>query len=211
MAAVMRAAIYLRVSTKEQTTENQERELRAWADRLGLEKVRVYAETASGARGDRAALAQVLAGAHRREYDTLLIWALDRLSREGIGAMARYLEELKRVGVRVMSYREPWLDTAGPVGELLVAVFAWVASQERARHIERVLSGQARAREAGIHLGRPRRIVDLSAVSARREAGETWREIAVALKIPTRTLRRHAEAGQKYLSDPQVRDLREPA
>jgi len=61
----MRAALYVRVSTKEQTVENQERDLRAWAQRLGLEVVRVYADTASGARSDRAALAAVLAGAHR--------------------------------------------------------------------------------------------------------------------------------------------------
>lgn len=61
-----RAAAYVRVSTKEQTTENQERDLQQWADRLGLEVVAVYADTASGARGDRAGLAAVLAEAHRR-------------------------------------------------------------------------------------------------------------------------------------------------
>jgi len=62
-----RAALYVRVSTKDQTAENQERELRQWADRLGFEVVKVYADTASGARSDRAALAAVLADAHRRE------------------------------------------------------------------------------------------------------------------------------------------------
>jgi DNA invertase Pin-like site-specific DNA recombinase len=57
------------VSTKEQTTENQERELRQWAERLGFEVVAVYADTMSGARSDRAALAAVLTAAHRREFD----------------------------------------------------------------------------------------------------------------------------------------------
>ncbi len=85
-----RAALYVRVSTREQTTKNQELELRRWADRLGFEVVCVYSETASGARSDRVALAAVLAAAHRREFDVLLIWSLDRLSREGIGPMARY-------------------------------------------------------------------------------------------------------------------------
>lgn len=70
-----RAALYLRVNSTGQTTENQERELRRWSERLGLEVVRVYSDTASGARSDRAALAQVLAGAHRREFDALLIWS----------------------------------------------------------------------------------------------------------------------------------------
>ncbi len=146
----MIAALYVRVSTAEQTTENQERELRAWAERLELEVVRVYAETASGARRDRAALTKVLAGAHRREFDVLLLWALDRLTREGIGATARYLEQLRAAGVRVMSQQEPWLDTGGPVGELLVAVFAWVAKQEREHLGERVRAGQTRARAQGV-------------------------------------------------------------
>ncbi len=65
--------------------------------------VRVYSDTASGARSDRAALAAVLVGAHRREFDVLLIWALDRLSREGIASMTGYMEQLQRAGVRVLS------------------------------------------------------------------------------------------------------------
>lgn len=85
----MRIALYVRVSSKEQTTQNQERELRQWAERLGFEVGKVYADTASGTRSDRAALAAVLASAHRREFDVLLIWSLDRLSREGIGPMTR--------------------------------------------------------------------------------------------------------------------------
>ncbi len=59
-----RAALYVRVSTTEQTVENQERELRAWANRLALEVVRVYRDTASGTKSDRAGLAEVLAAAH---------------------------------------------------------------------------------------------------------------------------------------------------
>ena len=84
-----RAALYVRVSTKEQTTENQERDLQEWAQRLGLKVMNIYTDTTSGARADRTALAQVLAGAHRREFDVLLIWSLDRLSREGIGSGQR--------------------------------------------------------------------------------------------------------------------------
>lgn len=122
-----RACLYVRVSTAEQTVENQERELREWAGRLGFEvaPAHVYHDTASGARSDREALAAVLTGAHRRQFDVLLLWALDRLTHEGIGATARYLEQLRAADVRVMSHQEPWLDTGGPVGDLLVAVFAW--------------------------------------------------------------------------------------
>lgn len=193
----MRAAIYLRVSTKDQSTENQERELRSWAQRLGAEIVHVYSDTASGARSDRVALAAVLAGAHRREFDTLLIWALDRLSREGIGATARYLEQLRAAGVHVRSFQESWLNTGGPVGELLIAIFAWVAKQERARIAERVRAGQARARAQGVRLGRKPRAVDVDEVRRRREAGHGWRRIAKAMKTPTSTLRRKFQTCQK--------------
>jgi DNA invertase Pin-like site-specific DNA recombinase len=187
---VTRAALYVRVSTVEQNIENQERELRGWAERLGFEVTIVYADTASGARNDRAALAAVLAGAHRREFGVLLLWALDRLTREGIGATARYLEQLRSAGVRVMSYQEPWLDTGGPVGDLLGAVFAWVAKQERVRLGERVRAGQARARAQGAHIGRRPRLVDVEEVRRRRTAGDGWRRIARALKVPMTTLRR---------------------
>ncbi len=187
-----RAALYLRVSTRDQRTDAQEAELRSWASRLGLEVGRVYADTASGARGDRGALAELLAGGHRREFDTLLVWALDRLSREGIGPMVRYLDELRGVGIRVLSYQEPWLDSAGPAGELLLAVFAWVAQQERQRIGERVRAGQARARAQGAHIGRRPRLVDVEEIRRRRAAGDGWRRIARALKVPMTTLRRKA-------------------
>ncbi len=185
-----RAAMYLRVSTREQTTDTQEAELRSWAGRLGLEVARVYAETASGARSDRVAPAEVLTGAHRREFDTLLVWALDRLSREGIGPMVRYLDELRRLGIRVMSHQEPWLDSGGPAGDLLLAVFAWVAQQERQRIGERVRAGQARARAQGVRRGRKTRVVDLQDLQGRRAQGQGWRRIARAMKVPTTTLRR---------------------
>jgi DNA invertase Pin-like site-specific DNA recombinase len=191
------AALYVRVSTKDQTTENQEAELVRWADRLGSGAVRVFSDTASGARNDRTALAAVLAAAHRREFDTLLIWALDRLSREGIGPMTRYVDQLRAAGVRVLSYQEPWLDTAGPIGDLLIAIFGWVAQQERQRISERVRAGQARARAHGVHLGRRPRVVDLEEIRRRRAAGQGWRRIARAMKTPTSTLRRKFEACQK--------------
>jgi len=190
---MIRGALYVRVSTKEQTTENQERELRKWAERLGLEGVAVYADTMSGARNDRAGLAEVLTAAHRREFDVLLVWALDRVSREGIGRMVGYVEQLRAAGIRVLSHQEPWLDTGGPVGELVLAVFAWVAKQERERIGERVRAGQARARAKGVHLGRRPRMVDVEEVRRRRLAGEGWRRIAKALKVPMTTLRRKSE------------------
>jgi DNA invertase Pin-like site-specific DNA recombinase len=188
-----RAALYVRVSTRVQTTENQERELREWAERLGLEVVAVYADTMSGARSDRAALAAVLTAAHRRAFDVLLVWALDRVSREGIGRMVGYVEQLLAAGIRVLSHQEPWLDTGGPVRELVLAIFAWVAKQERERIGERVRAGQTRARAQGVHIGRRPRLVDVEEIRRRRLAGQGSRRIARALKVPMTTLRRKAE------------------
>jgi len=203
-----RAAVYVRVSAKEQTVANQELELRQWAKRVGLDVVKVYADTASGSRGDRVALSAVLAGAHRREFDILLIWSLDRLSREGIGPMVRYMDQLRAAGVRVQSHQETWVDTSSPVWDLLLAVFAWVAQQERQRIGERVRAGQARARAQGVHLGRKLRDVDLDELGRRREAGQGWRRIARAMKTPMATLRRRWKECQK--SPRELRPRHEP-
>ncbi len=187
----MCAALYVRVSTAEQTVENRERELRAWADRLELDVAAVHADTMSGARSDRASLA----AAHRREFDVLLIWSVDRLSREGIGPMVRYMDQLQTAGVRVQSHQETWVDTSSPAWDLLLAVFAWVAEQERQRIGERVRAGQARARAQGVHIGRKPRAVDVEEVRRRRADGQGWRRIARALKTPVTTLRRKFASG----------------
>jgi DNA invertase Pin-like site-specific DNA recombinase len=148
----------------------------------------------SGTRSDRAALAAVLTAGHCRGFDVLLVWALDRISREGIGRMVGYVEQLRAASIRVLSHQEPWLDTGGPVGELVLAIFAWVAKQERARIGERVRAGQTRARAQGTHIGRRPRPVDVEEVRRRRAAGQGWRRIAQALKVPSTTLRRKAGA-----------------
>src|SRR5262245_40682327 len=109
MGTGTRAAIYVRVSTDEQTTKNQEPELRKWAKRLGLKvkDVNVYRDNGlSGARRDRPGLVAMLEAAHRRHFDVLLIWALDRLSREGIAETLGYLKRLKAAGVVVRSLHE---------------------------------------------------------------------------------------------------------
>jgi DNA invertase Pin-like site-specific DNA recombinase len=193
MKGASRAALYIRVSTREQRADTQEGELHRWADCLGLEVARVYADTASGTRSNRAALTAVLADAHRRTFDVLLIWSLDRLSREGIGPMVHYFEQLRLVGLRVMSHQEPWVDTGGPAWDLLLAVFAWVAEQERQRIGERVRAGQARARAEGVKLGRKTRVVDVQDLQGRRAQGQGWRRIARAMKVPVTTLRRRWE------------------
>ena len=104
--------------------------------------------------------------------------------------MVGYVDQLRAAGIRVLSHQEPWLDTGGPVGELVLAIFAWVARQERERIGERVRAGQTRARAQGVHIGRRLRPVDVEEIRRRRAAGQGWRRIARALKVPMTTMRR---------------------
>ncbi len=188
----MRIGIYARVSTngEKQELANQLTPLREWASHLGGEVVEEYHDEASGCREDRVALKRLLENAHQGKFDILLIWALDRLSREGIAKMSGYLEKLKGCGVRVLSHQESWLDTSGPVSELLIAIFGWVAQQERNRIRERVLSGLRTAKSKGKKLGRPSRTIDLNKALKFKSQGFSIREIAQFLGVPRATLAR---------------------
>jgi len=148
----VRAALYLRVSTADQTNANQLAELEQLARARGLTPT-VYEETESAAKA-RPVLDRVLADARSGRVSAVCVWALDRLHRSMHGAINTVLE-LDRLGVRVISLREPWLDTSGPVRQLLVAIFGWMAEQERSRLIERTRAGLERARSQGKRLGRP--------------------------------------------------------
>jgi DNA invertase Pin-like site-specific DNA recombinase len=164
---------YVRVSTEDQTVENQLPDLRQLAEARGLRIGRVFAESMSAVKF-RPEYEALLKAAHSGKVGTILIWALDRLHRSMIGAMQTVLE-LDRLGVRVISVREPWLDTSGPVRSLLIAVFGWVAEQERLRISERTKAGLDRARRAGKKLGKPGFAIDLGRARALREAGCAFR------------------------------------
>ena len=145
-----RAAIYLRVSTDKQSTENQRPEVMQLAAARGFDIVEVYEEQASAAKF-RPKYEQMLKDARRGKFDTLVIWAIDRFGRSMTGNLTDVLE-LDRLGVTVVSVRESWLDTGCPVRSLLVAIFSWVAEQERARLVERTKAGLAAARRRGARL-----------------------------------------------------------
>ncbi len=155
----MRAALWLRVSTTQQDASNQEPELLALAVARGLEVVKTYrleGESAySGSTGYRAQLAAVMTDARARRFDVLLVWALDRLSREGPLAVLQLVDRLGRLGVQVVSAREPWTEAPGELRELLLAIAGWVARQESVRRSERTVAGMARAKAAGAQIGRP--------------------------------------------------------
>lgn len=188
----MKIATYIRISTNSsrQETDNQIIPLKEWAQRLSGEFIAEYVDEASGSKSDRKALQMLLEDARMRKFDTLLIWALDRLSREGIARMSGYLEILRSYGVRVLSHQEPWLDTSGPVSDLLIAIFGWVAQQERNRIRERVLCGLRSAKAKGKTFGRPKRNVNIEKALSYKEKGHSLREIAQFMGVPRATLAR---------------------
>ncbi len=154
----MRIALYCRVSKSDNSQDptNQLIPLRKFAEAIGGEVVAEYVDLRSGAKSDRVNFLKMLSDADSHRWDLLLIWSLDRLSREGISNTLAYLQRLKKNGVSVKSLQESWLDTRDTgVGELLLAIFSWVAQQERNRIRERIMAGLYRAKASGKRLGRP--------------------------------------------------------
>jgi DNA invertase Pin-like site-specific DNA recombinase len=194
------AAIYARVSTKDkgQDTENQLIQLRDYCQRQGWQYVE-YIDQASGKTRDRDAFKRLFADASRRLFDVVVVWALDRLTREGVLETFEYIRDLTRYGVQFESYTEAHFRTTGMAGELMLAIAAWIAKQERIRITERVNAGIARARlhgtKSGSPIGRPRAVFDRRQVIELRAAGRSWRQIAAALGISTGTARAVFNAG----------------
>lgn len=153
------AAIYLRVSTDEQTTDNQLPAIQEYARRNDIEIKDVYSENESAWQaGHQAELARLLRALRTsgRRYDYLIVWALDRLTRQGIGALLQLINSFELYHCKVISIQESWTQVDGPMREFFIAITGWVGKFESDRRSERTKAGQARARKDGIHIGRPK-------------------------------------------------------
>lgn len=188
MAARKRAAVYLRVSTEEQTLDNQRADIKRVLRARRLRQVTSFEEQASTAKA-RPEFDTMIEAAHRGEFDVIVVWALDRFGRSMVGNLQAVLD-LDRCGVEVISVNESWLDTGGPVRPLLIAIFGWVAEQERVRLGERTKAGIERARQQGAVLGRPRRSIDIRRAESLLDKGHSLREVAKRLRVPVSTLHR---------------------
>lgn len=191
-----KAILYLRVSTDQQSVENQRPELLQLAEARGFQVVEVVEEKLSAAK-QRPGLDRVLRLAHEGKAGAVIVWALDRLGRSMVNNLQTVVE-LDRIGVEVISVREPWLQMQGPVRSLLVAVFSWVAEQERTRIRERTKLGISRARKEGKRLGRPPAQVDVDRALLLKRKGLSIRAVAKKLGIGSSTLHRlyRAQAGE---------------
>jgi DNA invertase Pin-like site-specific DNA recombinase len=196
---IRKAAVYGRVSTneKKQDVRNQLHQLRAYCKRQRWSIVREYIDHASAKRSDnRKEFLAMLTDASRRRFDVVVVWALDRFSREGIKETFSHVAKLKDYGVQFESYTEPQFRTTGQAGDLMLAVAAWIAKQERIRISERTRAGLARVRREGTKSGKPigrptvESKVDFDIARARemRRAGKSFRQIAKELNVSHATV-----------------------
>src|SRR5882672_10202035 len=152
-----RIAIYLRVSTSKQDTDNQRRELIAVADRSGWEIWRVYEDAGiSGAKGrdKRPGLEAMMKAVNAREFDMVAAWSVDRLGRS-LTDLLGILQELHEKGVDLFLHQQG-LDTSTTAGGAMFQMLGVFAEFERGIIRERVNAGLARARANGTKLGRRR-------------------------------------------------------
>jgi DNA invertase Pin-like site-specific DNA recombinase len=194
----MRVAIYARVSTddKGQDPENQLRQLREWCANAGHELVHEYVDQESGRKGinGRNRFAAIFEDAHKRRFDCVLFWALDRFTREGMVPTILHLQRLAACGVGFHSYTEPHLATDNElVRDILLALLASLARQEAKRISERVKAGMGRAKAQGKRVGRPPIPLRLrQQVAQRIAAGETVYAVAKDLRIDRHTAAKYA-------------------
>ena len=187
-----RVAIYTRVSTDGQTTDNQLRELKATAVRQGWEIVGVFSDNGiSGANGRelRPALDALIKGAIRRDFDMIAAWSVDRLGRS-LQHLVSFLSEIHAKGVDLYLHQQG-IDTTTPAGKAMFQMCGVFAEFERSMIRERVKAGLARARAQGKVLGRPKVNGDIEkAVLAARAEGTGKRKIAKRLRIGVCTVNR---------------------
>jgi DNA invertase Pin-like site-specific DNA recombinase len=194
-----RAVLYLRVSTIEQTTANQERELRAVAERTGWEIVKVYKDHGiSGAKGrdKRPAFNALCRDATKRQFDIVMAWSVDRLGRS-LQDLVGFLSELHALKVDLFLHQQG-LDTTTPAGKAMFQMLAVFAEFERSIIQERVRSGIKRVRSEGKRWGRP------------PIAPELEERIRKALNAPGRTEGVRVIAKRFGLSPTKVQQLSRP-
>lgn len=183
-----KAAIWLRVSTGHQDASNQLPDLERFADHHGYEVVQRYELSESAWNGGkdggeyRAALKRALDDAWAGKFNVLIVWALDRLTREGAEGALRVLREFRERGCTVLSVQESWLNGSPVVQDILVSFAGWAAKQESDRRSERIKAGLARRKADGLPVGgavslrgkdkHPRRTDGYKEAWARRKAAE---------------------------------------
>ncbi len=170
-----RVAIYARVSTTDQTCDNQLRDLRDYCRARGWTDVREFIDTGiSGTKERRPALDRMMVEVKARRVDVLVVAAFDRFGRS-VRHLVEALELFRHLGVEFISLREQ-IDTGTSLGQAIYVIISAISALERSLIVERVKSGLRRARAEGKRLGQPRLKVD-----------ERQLRIVASQKLPVRT------------------------
>lgn len=183
--AMKKVAIYARVSTDKQSTDNQLRELRTIADKNGWELVNEFIdEGISGAKGrdKRLQFNALMKSAVRREIDVVMAWSVDRLGRS-LQHLVEFLSEIQEAGCDLYLHQQA-IDTSTPSGKAMFQMCGIFSEFERSIIRERVKSGLARAKENGVVLGRkPISNSTKNEIIAMRATGMSMAKIANELGI----------------------------
>src|SRR5262245_6325045 len=187
-----RAVFHLRVSTIDQTTANQERELRQVAERMGCEITKVYRDHGiSGAKGrdKRPQFDALCRDAAQRQFDVVMAWSVDRLGRS-LQDLVGFLSELHALKIDLYLHQQG-IDTTTPAGKALFQMMGVFAEFERAMIQERVRAGLRRAKAEGKQLGRPRIAPALEErILAARTGGLSVRKTAAKFGVDPATVQR---------------------
>ena len=159
----MKVCIYARVSMEErdknsqryQDPLNQIEPLERWAKDRGWDVVNTYVDRGSGANPNREHWRKMMNDAMLRKFKAILVWKLDRFSREGISQVFAYINKLKKRNIALISYTESWLDTSedNPMKDIILAVMSWAADFERRKISERTKAGIQRRKNLGVYKG----------------------------------------------------------
>ena len=185
-------ALYARVSTDGQTTENQLQELRKVAGRNGWQIIQEFVDHGiSGAKGrdQRPAFDEMCKGVIRKEFDLVMAWSVDRLGRS-LQHLVTFLDELHSKKVDLFLHRQG-IDTTTSAGKMMFQMLGVFAEFERAMIKERINAGLARARAQGKTLGRPKVSLQVeNKIRKLRSTGKGIRKIASELRVGVSTVKR---------------------
>ena len=186
-----RAVIYSRVSTNEQTVENQLRVLREVAEKRGLEVVReISDEGISGAKGrnERPGFDELIKGSVKNEWDIILVWDVSRLGRS-LKHLVSFLEDIQSAHCD-MYIHQSGIDTSTASGKMMFGMLSVLSEFERSMIRERVIAGQQRAVANGVKLGRKTNVNDgiITAVYHMRQNNVPIKRIAKDLQIGVGTV-----------------------
>ena len=185
----MKTAIYCRVSTQDQTTDNQALELRETAEKQGWTVIETFTDVISGARANRPGLDALMKSVNRKDVDMVMVWDVSRLGRS-LSHLVSLLEEFQACGCDLY-FHQNGLNTSTPSGKAMFQMLGVFSEFERSMIKERVKAGLNRARGQGKRLGRPPvPPIKVQKIKRLREDGLSYRKIARQMDLSVATVHR---------------------